>query len=70
VFRVVELNQGFGGPIANDEPSFLVLEGPMIIIATVALAVFHPGYCFAGNWEAANWSLRGKEKGTGDEQTL
>jgi RTA1 like protein len=68
VFRVVELNQGFDGPIANNEPSFLVFEGPMIILATGALAVFHPGYSFAGNWEAANWSLSGKDKENKDEQ--
>ncbi|KAH0557084.1 hypothetical protein GP486_005125 [Trichoglossum hirsutum] len=70
VFRVVELNQGFGGPIANNEPSFLVLEGPMIIIATGVLTIFHPGVCFAGNWDAADWSLRAEDKGNKDKQSL
>jgi hypothetical protein len=56
---VIELNDGFDGKIANNEPSFMILEGPMIIIAALALSIFHPGYCFSGNWKAANWSWRG-----------
>lgn len=30
----------------RDEVEFIVLEGAMIVIAVVALTVFHPGYCF------------------------
>jgi hypothetical protein len=54
----VELQGGFDGTIASNEPSFMVLEGPMIIVATFSLTVLHPGFAFGGNWEAASWSLR------------
>ncbi|KAK5046221.1 hypothetical protein LTR84_008364 [Exophiala bonariae] len=51
VFRIVELRQGFTGPLANSEVHFMVLEGAMILIATGALTVFHPGRCFQGHWK-------------------
>lgn len=60
VYRVAELAGGFDGTIANDEVLFEVLEGPMIMIATIALTVFHPGFSFEGLWSAAGWSLRKK----------
>lgn len=59
VYRVVELQAGFNGSIANDEASFMILEGPMIIVATATLTVYHPGFCFARRWTEASWSLRG-----------
>lgn len=31
----------------------MVFEGPMIMIAAIALAVFHPGACFSGAWKAS-----------------
>ena len=61
VFRVAELQEGFNGDLANNQTIFMILEGPMIIAATAALAVFHPGVSFAGNWSAAAWSLRKKD---------
>lgn len=64
VYRVVELQAGFNGAIANDEISFMVLEGPMIIIATAALTVYHPGLVFKGRWAEATWSLRGNGRPT------
>jgi len=60
VYRVVELQGGFSGTVASNEAAFMVLEGPMIILATFALTVFHPGIAYEGNWRAAAWSLRGK----------
>ena len=60
VYRVVELSGGFGGALANDQATFMVLEGPMVIIAVLAMTFFHPGFSFGGNWGAAGWSLRGK----------
>lgn len=64
VYRVVELQGGFNGTVANNEAAFMVFEGPMIILATLALTVFHPGYSFAGQWHNATWSLRGKKNKT------
>jgi len=58
---LIELNAGFGGATANNEPAFMALEGPMIIIAVSALTVFHPGYAFHGQWQDATWSFRQKK---------
>ncbi|TVY24036.1 Sphingoid long-chain base transporter [Lachnellula hyalina] len=60
VYRVAELSGGFGGALANNQTSFMVLEGPMVIIAVLAMTLFHPGICFNGHWVAASWTLRGK----------
>jgi len=58
IYRVIELHAGFGSEFANNEPAFMVFEGPMIILATGLLSIFHPGFAFGGKWEAANWSIR------------
>lgn len=58
VYRVAELQQGFHGPIANDEISFMILEGPMIVLAVLAMTVFHPGSAFGGQWNNAAWSIK------------
>ncbi|KAI5206639.1 hypothetical protein AUEXF2481DRAFT_113182 [Aureobasidium subglaciale EXF-2481] len=65
VFRVAELQDGFGGELANDEGMFMGFEGPMIIIATIALTIFHPGIAFgsASSWKAANWTWKKSNKG-------
>lgn len=62
VYRVAELQQGFTGPIANDEVSFMILEGPMIFLAVFAMTVLHPGFAFAGQWSSAAWSLKQSRK--------
>ncbi|MCJ1477671.1 hypothetical protein MMC13_006344 [Lambiella insularis] len=61
-FRVAELSQGFHGPLANQEITFMVLEGAMIVIAITALTTFHPGVCFEGYWAAADFGLKGRKK--------
>ena len=58
VYRVAELQQGFDGPIANDEVSFMILEGPLIILAVLAMTVLHPGIAFGGKWSSAAWSVK------------
>lgn len=60
VYRVAELSGGFSGDLANNETTFMIFEGPMIIIAVAALTLFHPGTSFNGMWTAAGWKLRGK----------
>jgi hypothetical protein len=60
LYRVIELSGGFGGALANNQATFMVLEGPMVIIAVLAMTVFHPGMCFNGHWAAAGWRLRKK----------
>lgn len=46
VYRIAEMAGGWGNPIMQNEPEFIVLENVMILIATLCLTVFHPGYCF------------------------
>ncbi len=60
MYRVVELSGGFGGALANNQATFMVLEGPMVIIAVLAMTVFHPGTCFNEHWAEAGWTLRSK----------
>jgi hypothetical protein len=59
---VAELESGFGGALANNEPVFMVLEGPMIVIAVTALTVFHPGFCLGELWVSIGSSIGGDEK--------
>ncbi len=61
-FRVAELSAGFHGALANNETTFMVLDGVMIIAAITVLTVLHPGVAFQGHWAAANFTLR-KAKG-------
>lgn len=65
VYRVAELSGGFRGPLANNQVSFMILEGVMIIIATSCLTFLHPGISFQGVWAEANFSLRGRKANGG-----
>lgn len=68
IFRCAELSGGFHGPLANDEVTFMVLEGTMIILACVLLTAFHPGLAIgAEGWSAASWKT-GKHGLPGDEE--
>lgn len=60
IYRVVELQGGYTGTVASDEPSFIVLEGVLIVLAVILLTVLHPAYAFGGQWDSATWSLTGK----------
>jgi hypothetical protein len=53
IYRVAELWDGFSGHLANEEATFMVFEGPMIILAVGALTVFHPGRIFGDLWVPA-----------------
>ncbi|KAI4242601.1 MAG: hypothetical protein L6R40_003982 [Gallowayella cf. fulva] len=50
IFRVAELQGGFNGHLANDEVTFMILEGTMVAIASIALTLPHPGMVFGPNW--------------------
>jgi hypothetical protein len=41
----------------------------MIILATAALTVFHPGYCFGQAWDALDWSFRQEKQASNDTQS-
>jgi hypothetical protein len=44
-YRIPELTGGWRSELMREETEFIVLDGVMIVIATIALTVFHPGYC-------------------------
>ena len=53
IFRVAELKSGFDGKLANQEVTFMILEGAMVAIASMALTAFHPGPVFKDSWKSA-----------------
>lgn len=63
-YRVAELSGGFGGNLANEEVPFMILEGAMIVLATLCLTVFHPGRCLGDQWriKASSGSSSTNEK--------
>ncbi|SPQ25445.1 505f3e0a-8005-46ca-be49-b987d1fac54f [Thermothielavioides terrestris] len=46
MFAIAEMAGGWGNPIMQDEPSFIVLEGFMVLIPCLLLASFSPGILF------------------------
>lgn len=60
VFRCAELSGGFHGKLANQEITFMILEGAMICVAVICLTIFHPGLIFGKAWNLAGWNIRGK----------
>lgn len=56
--RVAELKDGFGGKLANDQTTFIILEDPIIIITTIALTVCHTAIAVrsASSWAPADWT--------------
>lgn len=46
IYRVIELGQGWEGELIKNQRYFIVLEGVMVIVAVLALNLFHPGWCF------------------------
>jgi hypothetical protein len=63
VFRVAELSGGFGSYLANDEVLYMILEGAMVIIASTALTVMHPGIGFGKEaWTAGDWHFRTRKE--------
>ncbi|KFY94515.1 hypothetical protein V500_03197 [Pseudogymnoascus sp. VKM F-4518 (FW-2643)] len=63
VFRAAELSGGFTGHLANNEVSFMILDGAMIMIACGAFTLLHPGYCFTkAGWAAATYPFFDKSE--------
>ena len=46
VFRVAELSRGWSGPVMKMQNLFIGFEGVLVVVACLALAVFHPSICF------------------------
>ncbi|KAK1716714.1 hypothetical protein CaCOL14_011683 [Colletotrichum acutatum] len=69
VFRSVELSEGFGGKLANQEVEFMILDGTMIILACSCLTIFHPGYGFGKRWNEAKFRFRTSKSKINQEGT-
>ena len=61
-FRVAELSHGFSSRLANQQVTFMILEGAMIVIALVTLTSFHPGVASQGSWAEADFTVWGAHK--------
>ncbi|CEH15378.1 hypothetical protein CBOM_03695 [Ceraceosorus bombacis] len=46
IYRLPEMADGWGNGLQRNEPSFLVLDGGMVAMASIVLTAFHPGYSF------------------------
>lgn len=57
-YRVAELWGGFDSHLANHELTFMIFEGPLIILAVTAMTVFHPGRIFGDLWVPAGLGVR------------
>ena len=47
IYRIHEMAGGWGNPRMRDEPLFLILDGMMIVLASLAMTVAHPGFLFS-----------------------
>lgn len=65
-FRVAELSGGFNSKLARNETLFFILDGVMVLVACIALTVYHPGISFEGRWPEANFQLIGKKSNKQD----
>jgi len=50
-FRVAELWRGFSSRLANNEVAFMILEGAMVVNASLCLTLGHPGLCLDIAWK-------------------
>ncbi|KAI9670249.1 MAG: hypothetical protein M1831_006463 [Alyxoria varia] len=67
-YRVAELQAGFAGDLANDEVLFMILEGPMVFIAVLALTFFHPGIGYGQDYITSEFSFSRNKMGDELEQ--
>ena len=63
-FRVAELSGGFGGSLANNQVSFMVLDGAMMATIIILLTTAHPGLILGSMWQAGGFRLRRAKKGS------
>ncbi|KAI1069743.1 hypothetical protein LB507_008356 [Fusarium sp. FIESC RH6] len=58
-FRVAELSKGWEGPIMGDQYMFVGFEGILIVVAVVALNIFHPAICMEELLKLDDGGLKG-----------
>ncbi|KAI1143125.1 RTA1-domain-containing protein [Hypoxylon sp. FL0543] len=61
IYRIAEMAGGWGNPIMQDEPSFIVLEGFCIVIPVILLTAFPPGVLFPAMAEREAQRFRRKK---------
>jgi RTA1 like protein len=62
---VAELSEGFGGALANDQVTFMILDGAMMVVVVIVLTSTHPGLTFGSRWdEGAFWSKKKNSHGS------
>jgi len=66
IYRVAELWTGFGGDLADLEATFMVFEGPIVVLTIAALTVFHSGRVFSDLWTPAGKDVRSMGQLTDD----
>jgi hypothetical protein len=62
-FRVAELSGGFGGSLANNQVSFMILDGAMMVTVIILLTTAHPGLILGSMWQAGGFRLGRAKKG-------
>ena len=65
---MAELSGGFGGSLANNEVSFMILDGAMMAIVVILLTTAHPGFTLGPMWQAGTFRL-GRAKKTREPPT-
>ena len=61
-YRIAELQAGFHSKLFNEEALFMVLEGTVMAVSSIALTAFHPALVFRTQWRDANFTLRAPRK--------
>ena len=68
-FRIAELSSGFHSKLANSQITFMILEGMMIVLASLLLTIGHPGWIMSREtWAAADWNARKSEDDASQEK--
>ncbi|XXG94309.1 hypothetical protein Hte_000563 [Hypoxylon texense] len=72
IYRIAEMAGGWGNPIMQDEPSFVVLEGFCIVIPVFLLTAFPPGFLFPAmaQREAQRFRRKGRKGSEKVEPTV
>jgi hypothetical protein len=65
-YRIAEMAGGWANPIMQNETDFVVLDGVMVLIASLCLTILHPGFCFPRLATGRQSGLGGVEKRVSD----
>ncbi|KAJ0306816.1 uncharacterized protein N0V96_007444 [Colletotrichum fioriniae] len=64
IYRVAEMAGGWGNHIMQDEVSFMILDGGLVLICVTMLTAFHPGLFFPQMANARKASIGEKSEAT------